>query len=229
MTLRRLWDAAADLALGSSCPGCHACGWGLCDTCREQLPAAPHSVVRPDWPPGTQVVASGWYREPLSSMVIAHKDDGAWQLAGVLGGLLAGAIDAIERDSNSKAVLVPVPSDRAAVRRRGYDHSRALANAAGRRLGIGVVPLLKRAHAADDQVGRGRHDRLGSQRDTMVALGASSVPLIVTDDVVTTGATMVEAVRALRAAGCFVQGAAVICDTPRYATAGLGATDRSDE
>ena len=77
---------------------------------------------------------------------------------------------------------------------------------------------LQRARAAADQVGRGRDDRLRAQQGTMVAAAGASAALIVTDDVVTTGSTMSEAVRALRAAGYLVRGAAVVCDTPRWAT-----------
>ena len=246
--LRGLRDAAADLMLGSSCPGCHAPGWGLCESCRELLPSNPHRLIRPGWQPASQrpdqvsmppAIATGWYREPLSSIIIAHKDDGAWQLAHQLGGLLALSIAGLvpqdrtglkeQRARSPGVVLVPVPSDQVAVRRRGYDHSRALASAAGRRLGLSVVPLLIRSRTAHDQVGRGRDARLASQSGTMLALNASSRPVIVTDDLVTTGATIVEAVRALRAAGCQVQGIAVIGDTPKHATGGLRSADHPDE
>ena len=216
--LHRLRDAAADLTLGSGCPGCRTPGWGLCEACRRQLPSGAHLVERPGWTQMPPVAACGWYREPLSSIVIAHKDDGAWQLAGLLGGLLGQAVGGLNPAECAHVLLVPVPSDPAAVRRRGYDHSSALAKAAGRRLGLGVRPLLQRARAAADQVGRGRDDRLRAQQGTMVAAAGASAALIVTDDVVTTGSTMSEAVRALRAAGYLVRGAAVVCDTPRWAT-----------
>lgn len=216
--LHRLRDAAADLTLGSGCPGCRTPGWGLCEACRRQLPSGAHLVERPGWTQMPPVAACGWYREPLSSIVIAHKDDGAWQLAGLLGGLLGQAVGGLNPAECAHVLLVPVPSDPAAVRRRGYDHSSALAKAAGRRLGLGVRPLLQRARAAADQVGRGRDDRLRAQQGTMVGAAGASAALIVTDDVVTTGSTMSEAVRALRAAGYLVRGAAVVCDTPRWAT-----------
>ena len=216
--LLKLRDATADLTLGAACPSCKIPGWGLCPACRARLPAEPHQVARPAWLHGFPVMATGWYLEPVSQLIIAHKDEGAWQLSRLLGRLLALAVDAVRSpDPELPLSLVPVPSDRSATRRRGYDHGRALARAAAGRLGMRMLPLLRRTREASDQVGRTQLARLASQRQNMTATRtARSVAVIVTDDVVTTGSTMAEAIRALRSAGHFVYGAAAVCDTPRY-------------
>lgn len=211
-SIEALSMAASNLLLGACCPGCGVPGWAVCRDCRALLPIGVQPVRRPglELPDG---LVCGAYTEPLSRLLICHKDEGAWQLAGLLGALLARAVAALNCPAD--AVLVPVPSDHAAVRRRGYDHSRALANQAGCQVARPVRPLLTRGTAASDQVGRGRLARLDAQAGTMVAEPGSG-PVIVVDDIITTGATAAEACRALRAAGHPVAGIAAICETPRW-------------
>lgn len=202
---------AANLLLGAACIGCGEPGLALCASCRTQLPAGVRPVVRDEALGLPGAWACGAYAEPLSRLVVAHKDHGAWHLSGQLGALLARAVKALAPPEGS--VLVPVPSDRQAVRCRGYDHCQALARAAGRELGLPVRPLLQRRQVADDQVGKDRLARLGAQGQTMVA-ESGSLPVIVVDDVITTGSTAAEATRALRSAGHQVLGLAAICETP---------------
>lgn len=113
-------------------------------------------------------------------------------------------------------VLVPVPSSRAAVRARGHDHAARLAGAAAGRLGVRSSALLVPARRVSDQAGldaAGRADNLrGALRARRPLAG---VHVVVVDDVVTTGATLVEAHRALVQAGAIVVGAAVVAATPR--------------
>ncbi|NLH70453.1 MAG: ComF family protein, partial [Brooklawnia sp.] len=106
-----------------------------------------------------------------------------------------------------------------AVRRRGYDHARALAGVAGRELGLPMRPVLSRGRAASDQVGKTRLARLGAQANTMDAQ-PGALTVVVVDDIITTGSTAAEACRALRASGHRVAGLAAICETPRWGQSG---------
>lgn len=170
-------------------------------------------MVREPWLELPPALSGGVYMAPLSRLVLAHKDLGAWQLAGLLAELLIEPIRQLNPPAD--AVLVPVPSDQVAVRARGYDHARALAKAVGVRVGLPTSDLLARAGPAHDQVGRGRDARLGAQYATMTARPGGR-PVIIIDDIVTTGSTAAEASRALRAAGNPVFGLAAVCETPRY-------------
>lgn len=216
-TIGRLVVAAGDLLLGASCPGCRRPGWGVCQRCLALLPSGVHPVYRPAWPALPDAMVCGSYTEPLSRLLISHKDEGAWQLAGLLGALLARAVAGL--DAGPGVVLVPVPSDRSAVRRRGYDHARALAGVAGRELGLPMRPVLSRGRAASDQVGKTRLARLGAQANTMDAQ-PGALTVVVVDDIITTGSTAAEACRALRASGHRVAGLAAICETPRWGQSG---------
>jgi predicted amidophosphoribosyltransferase len=117
-------------------------------------------------------------------------------------------------------VLVPVPSARPTVRARGHDPTARLASAAARRLGGGVevVRVLRQARAVADQAGLGTAQRAANLSGALVAdprRAPPGRPVVVVDDVLTTGATLVEATRALRSAGCLVVGAAVVAATAR--------------
>ncbi len=118
-------------------------------------------------------------------------------------------------------LLVPVPSSRAAVRERGQDHARRLAAAAARALrsdgrAARALPLLAPARRTADQSGLSSAERAANLAGALRVRGRPPPgPVVLVDDVVTTGATLVEAARALRAAGVPVTGAAVVAATAR--------------
>ena len=212
----KLVDAAVDLCIGGQCHGCGEAGRSPCPACRQALTPRPHETIRP----GLDVhAAASLAYDDVANFVIAFKDRGAWQLTSTLGTALASSVALIARAcridaSARRLVLVPVPSTPSAVRRRGFDHTATLASTVARQYGLRWSPLLRRVAAVDDQVGRGARGRQSNQEHSMRArVGGEFV--IVVDDVVTTGATLVEAVRALRASGHTVVGAAVVADTPR--------------
>ena len=216
------WLAAAtQLLLGACCPGCGAPGGGVCPGCQAVLAAAgtPRCIRRAEFDglPPIWVVAD--YEPPFDHLLVSHKDAGAWYLTGPLGRLAGRAAAGLALPG--RPLLVPVPSDPAAVRERGFDHGRALARVAARDLGWGWSPLLRRVRAAPDQAGQQRDARLDAQAHTMTATpGRQGV--VVLDDIVTTGATSAEAVRALWSAGHQVLGVAAVCETPRRTTRHLG-------
>lgn len=125
--------------------------------------------------------------------------------------------------------LVPVPSARRAVAARGHHPTLRLSRAATRELrGAGsevrLLPVLRQVRRMTDQAGL-----TSEQRQRNVA-GAFSVPgharellrgcrVVLVDDLLTTGASLAEAARAVRAAGGLVVGAAVVA-------APLGASGR---
>lgn len=215
-----------DLVLPAACAGCALPGHGLCAACVDELSAAP--ALRPL--PGLRTACAAPYADPARGALLAHKERGRLGLARPLGAALAAAVAALELDG--PLVLVPVPSSRAAVRARGHDHARRLARAAARTLTAcgapaRAVPLLVQARATADQGGLSAADRADNLAGALACrrppgrLGA----LVVVDDVVTTGATLCEAARALRTAGGDVRGAAAVAGT--VLGSGLRRTDLS--
>lgn len=232
--------AARDLLLGGRCAACDRPGHVLCRGCRDLLPdeallARGPTRPRPcpdGFPPTWSV---GGYEGPLRSVLLAHKEHGQQALARPLGELLALAVDGLAPASGpGPLVLVPVPSRAAAVRSRGRDPTAVLVRAAGRVLrarveghDVVVARLLTTRPGLVDQSGLGVEDRAvnlrGSMRVRPAGLRALArrtprvAGVVVCDDVVTTGATLVEAARALRAVGLPVRGAATVAATRRRA------------
>ena len=161
--------------------------------------------------------------------IIAYKDREAWQLTAPLGRALVGSIRYLV-GSGAPVTLVPVPSSPSAVRSRGFDHTATLASWAAKQMGCRWAPLLARTGKVVDQVGQGTDGRMRNQAGSMTARPGNRC-VVVVDDIVTSGATAIEAVRALVDAGHTVFGVATIADTPLghvrpSGRVGLGTTSR---
>ena len=169
------------------------------------------------------VVAAGVYADTLRRMLLAAKERNALGLLPLLGGRLAAAIAGLvlNADPVPGLVLVPVPSAPAQVAIRGVDLTASLARVAAARLrsaglGVRVQRGLAQARKPQDQAGLDRTQRLTNLAGAYRATGvAPPGPVVVVDDIVTTGATLAEAVRACRAGGGYVLGAAAVAATMR--------------
>lgn len=207
---RRSLAAALSLVFPVWCAGCDTLGVLLCDTCRSQLAATPVSQIVG----GDLVVRSALPYDGVAARAIrALKEDGRTALARPLGRTLAALLPS--------ASVVPVPPSRAAMRRRGYSVTDLLVRHAGRR----PMRLLHPARAAADQRALGRDDRARNAAGVFRAEPCRRLPVVIVDDVVTTGATLVDAARALREAGAEVLGAVTVAATPRRAIVTAGPRD----
>lgn len=198
---------ALSLAFPVECAGCGAPGRALCATCLSALAPDVQRVVLDD---GTRVYAGLRYEGVAARALRALKEEGRTSLAGALAPALRAALVEASRGRDG-LVVVPVPTSRRAMRRRGYRVVDLLA----RRAGVAAAPLLRPARATADQRDLGRAARGENARGSLRALPAEGLAVVVVDDVVTTGATLHEAVRALHAAGATVVAAATVAATPR--------------
>jgi predicted amidophosphoribosyltransferase len=158
------------------------------------------------------VAAVGQYDGALQRLLLAHKERGQLFLTRPLG---AGLARAVAVHGVTGVVLTPVPSSPAAVRARGHDHAMRLAQAAAKAGGHDARRLLRPARAVADQSGLTSLQRAANLTGALVAHGVPGPAVVVVDDVMTTGATLAEAARALRAQGHPVVGAAVVAATRR--------------
>ncbi len=211
----------ADLVLPVTCAGCALPGPSLCPECRTVLGCASAEPWSPT--PAPQGLPSTWstlaYEGVVRSCVVAWKDQDRFDLTRVFSPVLARGLHAAVggRASLRSAVLldhpvyvVAVPSARSGTARRGRwpvrDVVRRTLRATGRGSTLQDLPALSLSRRVADQAGLGAGERWSNLR------GAMTVPtrhtatvrgavVVVVDDVVTSGATLAEAGRALRCAG----------------------------
>jgi len=195
-----------------SCAGCHAPDVVLCQTCRAALTPRP---VRRDLDAGLVAWSGLAYEGPAARVLRALKEEGRTALARPLAPALAAAVAATRADGGGDALVTTVPSSRAAFRRRGYRPVDLLA----RRAGCRPVPLLRLRRTPHDQRGLDRDDRRRNVAGAFSSRPVPGRPVVLVDDVVTTGATLTAAATALLAAGAASVVAATLAQTPLRADA----------
>lgn len=141
------------------------------------------------------------YEGPLERAVHRFKYRGWRSLAPALARLMTARLAV---DGLPAQVVVAVPLHPNRERRRGYNQSELLAAELRRRFGLEAPPgRLERIRDTRPQVGLDRLDRAANVAGAFRWSGprASGEPVLVVDDVITTGATLEAAAAALAAAG----------------------------
>ncbi|GGF14424.1 ComF family protein [Subtercola lobariae] len=220
-----LLDALA-LVLPTDCAACGAPDRAICTPCLAELtPAVTRLVVRRANAPPLDVWSALPYRETVSAALSKFKESGRTDVARPLSAALRPALQdarqhALERlGPGANIELAEAPSSRAAYRHRGYNPVALLTARA--RSDMPCLNPLRVARATRDQAGLGVADRQANLDGSLVVRTRFSEGslrgrnLILVDDVVTTGATLIECRRALEAAGARVLAAATLAFAER--------------
>jgi ComF family protein len=191
------------------CPRCaivlHSADINHCQDCEDQSPEFDRAVAALD------------YTAPWSPLLARFKFNGATALATPLGDLLAEAVGA---RCGRVSLVLPIPLSSERLMERGYNQSWLLTRRVAGRLGLPARhDLLRRrrhtsrlmAMSAEERE-QAIHDAFEVTRAGLDLLRGRHVALV--DDVMTTGATLNAATRALLDGGARGVSAWVVARTP---------------
>lgn len=147
----------------------------------------------------TSIFSSMRYNAIASQILLASKEDGVREADDFLLRALQHSFRGISMAVENKIAIVPVPSARRATRQRGRNFIFEIAIRLGKIEGIPVIDLLRHTRRIADQSGLAAPARQRNVSGVMSVKTSVKCPrnVILLDDLVTTGATLNEAVRAL--------------------------------
>lgn len=215
-------EAAEELLWPTRCVSCDMPGELLCEECRDTMPWIAQRWACPvcgapfgwltctscegGWESRTTICALGFNRTS-SQMVACLKDRFELRLASVNAAAMATALDEASSwpapdgtpryDASNIDALCFVPATSAAYTRRGFDHMELVAKELQRFLDIPLFDVLVRT-TGRDQRKLGKEERAKNLHGSVEAIDdVAGMRLLLVDDVITTGASMREATRAL--------------------------------
>jgi ComF family protein len=188
-------SAAGIIPFGERCFNCSALSpkGRTCESCRN------NGFPRRVW-------VSTDYGSIAKDLVQTYKFGHQRTAAESIAGLMAETFLTFNSDEEvlkTSYLVVPVPTASRRVRQRGFDHSALLAEAIAKNLNLkSSRPMVRLGQ--NRQVGKTRAERFRQADGKYIVTKPEAVAarnILLVDDVVTTGATLASAAKALRAAG----------------------------
>lgn len=200
-----------DMLLPSKCSICSRPPSVLCASCLKSFEGARRAVHRG----GLSGYSLFAFDKNSAKLISDFKEKGQFAIANALiDALLDSSLKTALLDVQAEA-LVAVPSSSQSFAKRGFVPAVAIANQIARHLNL---PVFSRAlwltRSASDQAGLDQEARslnLVAAMAGSVALSGRRVLLV--DDIVTTGASLAEATRAVKAVGGQVVGFVTLAET----------------
>lgn len=215
-----------DALFPRGCAGCDRPDEVLCGDCRSLFT---------NWR-SRELVAHGtaqtWsastYRGVVRHAILAWKDHDDTELDTVFGEVMTSLLEhsaiSVSCRQQTAVLVVPVPSSRTSIRRRGRRHIDPLAKAVANALcGHGLDAKPYRALTSIASGGRSVQQASSAQRAQRIggriALGSDAVmqgqQVVLVDDIITTGSTLRQCAQTCRQAGAEVIGAMTLTEAKR--------------
>jgi ComF family protein len=180
-----------EAALPEVLPRCYRCNKlsphsATCAACRRHSPIK-HLFIRTT------------YSDEARQLVHIMKFKYSGEAADTIATELMNTLPALAPET----IVVPVPTITSHIRQRGLDHAARIAKQIAIAKGLAYVPALIRM-TQTRQVGSTRHRRLTQMQDAFRIRSSyvlTNTPVLLVDDVLTTGATIESAARELKKAG----------------------------
>lgn len=197
-----------------------------CEECEQKLPWVPSNTLCPTCGKKNCICSNDpflkrlyvpfFYDGLVANAVKSLKFYNKRGYSRPLGALLA-QYTCQENSNLSFDCVIPIPMTKRDIRKRGYSQSELMARFIGERLGIPVEKgSLIKIHQTEKQHRLNAEERKINLKDAFTVKNPESLKgksVLLCDDVITTGATLQEAAKTLRAAGITDISAVVVATT----------------
>ena len=197
------------------CFGCRALGPNICSTCSVLWNLRLYRSTFES----LQVYSAVLYSPIAKRIILSAKENGLKAADELIIDALSHSLHLLLRDFEM-GILVPAPSRKSSNRKRGRDFLSDITHALARNESLECADLLIHTRRVKDQSELNAHQRsaniyqaLAIDRNKLPALGVG-IDVILVDDLITTGATLLEARRALEVRGIRVIAAITACLSP---------------
>ncbi len=199
----------SELVFPKRCLGCSKLGEILCLVCLRNWK---HEVLITHVA-GLKVYSTIIYTPVASRVLLAAKENGIKVADELVVSALGLSLSRAVKDLGSNLVVVPIPSQKQAVRVRGRNFNLEVVQRAAKVQAIPVRQLLGHVRRVKDQATLDAQSRRLNVHHSLALLDnpLRSREVILADDLVTTGSTLIEATRALRAGQIAVLAAITAC------------------
>lgn len=210
----KLADRVLDLLYPPRCAFCQellAGGWrGCCKSCLDELPFVPSQMQSQSFPHIDKCVSPLYYKDIVRDSLHRYKFQSKTAYAEIYSCFMAKSID---ENAVSCDIITWVPLSRKRKRCRGYDQAELLARDIAKIKALPCRRLLKKLRDTKPQSSTGgKEKRKANIKGAYAPVDPQYIKdkrILLVDDIVTTGSTLSEAAKMLRAAGA----AAVCCAT----------------
>ena len=191
------------------CLGCDQLGISICSQCRKFW----HPRVIKTWSHSQEKfpIYSSIPYSPIAGKVLLSAKESSLEVADNL--LVTALLHSLRgaRSQNQIDFLVPIPSRKSVARKRGRQFISVLSKSVGESENLPTEEILTHTRKVRDQSNLDAKDRAANLDKALISLRFLSGKAVLIDDLVTTGATLHEAARALRSKGITVAAAVTAC------------------
>ena len=178
-------------------------GIGICGKCFDRLQRTGPTMSFEGLRHVDYTISPFYYTDAMRDAILDHKFNGAYAYADVFLALMTDALDGIKYMLGEFDMLLPVPLSKRRMNERGYNQAELIANPLAEFINIEYRDnILRRDRNTRHQAGLRNYERMTNVRGAFSASeDASGTDIIIFDDIYTTGSTIEECAKTLKAAG----------------------------
>lgn len=196
------FDGLHELVFPPRCLGCFSLHHELCNSCSREFQLHDFRSQVGEVP----VFSSIQYSAKAGHILLAAKEDGVRKADEILLAALAHSFRSAAKTFRIRPALVPVPHSKKALRKRGRDFVGEMTDCLATAEALPIRQIIQHNRKVNDQSLLDASSRFGNLSGAMSVIRSCGRPceVFLVDDLMTTGATLGEAVRTLENVGFHV-------------------------